>query len=163
MKRLAIPLYKIIKDGKFVCDKVHSHAYGNLLYLMGLQIKNFIFDPAKPFMCMADTSALETSLVIFQWDAKSMNLQITHTKSIILSTSISRQSPVHREAFGVSSLLTMAKPYLFQSTAQANFLFSDASSILYIARNKPFSSFLQTLSEDLSMHPSSLLGEVTPL
>ena len=81
MKRLAIPLYKLIKDGKFVWEKVHSHAYGNLLYLMGLQIRNYIFDPAKPIMAMADTSALETSLVIFQWDAKSMNLQITHTKS----------------------------------------------------------------------------------
>ena len=102
MKRLAIPLYKMIKDGQFVWQKVHSHAYGNLLYLMGLQIRNYIFDPA-------DTSPQETSLVIFQWDAKSMNLQITHTKSILLSTSIRRQSPVHREAFGVSSLLAMAK------------------------------------------------------
>ena len=102
MKRLAIPLYKIIKNGKFVWEKVHSHAYGNLLYLMGLQILNYIFDPAKPLMCMADTSAIEKNLVIFQWDAKSMNLQITHTKSILLSTSIRLQSPVHRQAFEVS-------------------------------------------------------------
>ena len=71
---------------------------GYLLYYMGLQIRNYIFDPAKPLMCMADTSALETSLVIFQWDAKSMNLQITHTKSILLSSSIARQSQLHREA-----------------------------------------------------------------
>ena len=89
------------------------------------------------------------------WDVpKTLNLQITHTKSILLNTSLRRQSPVHREAFGVSALMTMAKPYLFQSAAPANFLFSDVSSISYIARNKPFSSFLQTLSEDLSMHPS---------
>ena len=106
---------------------------------------------------MYGTSALEVSLVIFQWDAKSMNLQITHTKSILLSTSIRRQSPVHREAFGVSSLLAMAKPYIFQSTALTNFLFNDASSISYIARNKPFSSFLQTLSEELSMYPSLIV------
>ena len=51
----------------------------------------------------------------------------------------------------------MAKPYLFQSTALANFLFNDASSISYIARNKPFSSFLQTLSEELSMFPSLIV------
>ena len=93
MKRLAIPLYKIIKDGISIREKVNLHAYENLLYLMGLQIRNYIFDPAKPLMCMADTSVLETSLVIFQWDAKSMNLQITHTKSILLSTSIRRQRP----------------------------------------------------------------------
>ena len=154
MKRLAIPLYKLIKDCKFIWEKVQSDAYGNLLYLMGLQIRNYIFDPAKPIMAMADTSALETSLVIFQWDPTTMNLQIIHTKSILLSTSIRRQSLVHREAFGVGSLLAMAKPYLFQSTALANFLFNDASSISYIARNKPFSSFLQSLSEVLSMFPS---------
>ena len=154
MKRLAIPLYKMIKDGNFIWGKVQAEAYGNLLYLMGLQIRNYIFDPSKPIMAMADTSALETSLVIFQWNPATMNLQIIHTKSILLSTSIRRQSPVHREAFGVSSLLAMAKPYLFQSTAPANFLFNDASSISYIARNKPFSSFLQTLSEELSMYPS---------
>ena len=86
-----------------------------------------------------------------------MNLLIIHTKSILLSTSIRRQSPVHREAFGVGALIAMAKPYLFQSTALANFLFNDASSISYIARNKPFSSFLQTLSEELSMFPSLIV------
>ena len=38
MKGLAIPLYKLIKDGTFVWKQVHAHSYGNLLYLMGLQI-----------------------------------------------------------------------------------------------------------------------------
>ena len=121
---------------------------------MGLQIRNYIYDPAKPLMLMADTSVLDMSLVIFQWDAQSLKLQITHTKSILQSTSIMCQSPVHREAFGVSSLLTMAKPYLFQSTAQTNFPFSDGSSISYIARNR---AFMQTLSENLSMHPSFIV------
>ena len=50
--------------------------------------------------------------------------------------------------------MDLAKPYLFQSTPPVNYLFNDASSISYIARNKPFSSFLQTLSETLSMYPS---------
>ena len=58
-------LYKIIRDGTFAWEKVYSEAYGNLLYLMGLQIRNYIYDPAKPLMLMADTSDLETSLVIF--------------------------------------------------------------------------------------------------
>merc|ERR1712236_130531 len=83
-----------------------------------------------------------------------MNLQITHTKSILLSTTIRCQCLVHQEAFGVRSFLAMAKPYLFQSTALANFMFNDIS---YIARNKPFSSFLQTLSEELSMFPSLIV------
>ena len=96
-------------------------------------------------------------MVIFQWDQTALDLQITHTKSILLTTALRRQSPVHRESFGVQSLLKLARPYLFQSTAPVNFLFNDASSISYIARGKPFSSFLQTLSEEMSMYPSLTL------
>ena len=66
MKRLAIPLYCLIKSGVFTWEKIHSEAYGNLLYLMGLQVRNHIFDPSKPLLLMADTSALERSMVIFQ-------------------------------------------------------------------------------------------------
>ena len=55
MKRLAIPLYKIIKEGKFMWTKVDAESYGNLLYLISLQIRNHIFDPGKPVMCMCDT------------------------------------------------------------------------------------------------------------
>ena len=54
----------------------------------------------------------------------------------------------------MDKLIDVAKPYLFQSLSPVNYLFNDASSIAYIARNKPFSSFLQTLSEKLSMFPS---------
>ena len=41
MKRLAIPLYKVLKDNKFVWTKVESESYSNLLYLMSLQIRNW--------------------------------------------------------------------------------------------------------------------------
>ena len=125
-----------------------------LVYLMGLQVRNHIYDPSKPLLLMADTSALESSMVIFQWDQAALDLQITHTKSILLTTALKHQSLVHRESLGVQSLLKLARPYLFQSTAPVNFLFNDASSISYIARGKPFSSFLQTLSEEMSLYPS---------
>ena len=106
---------------------------------MSLQVQNDIFDPTKPLLLMADTSALETSLVVFQWCAQTLALQIFHTKSILLTRSLRRQSPVHRETFGVSALLQLAKPYLFQSTvktnSKTNLLFSDAKTILQIVNN----------------------------
>jgi hypothetical protein len=154
MKRVAIPLYKIVKEGKFKWTKVECESYSNLLYLMGLQIRNYIFDPTKPLMLMADTSAVESSLLIFQWDPDTLSLQIVTTKSILLTTALRRQAPVHREAHGVDRVMDLAKSYLFQTSAPVNYLFDDASSISYIARNRPFSSFLQTLSETLSMYPS---------
>jgi hypothetical protein len=66
MKRISIPFYKIIKSGVFVWTKVEAHSYGNLLYLMGLQIKNNIFNPTRPACLMTDTSSLETALLLFQ-------------------------------------------------------------------------------------------------
>ena len=101
LKRLAIPLYKIIKDGEFKWTRVECESYSNLLYLMGLQIRNYIFDPTKPLMLMADSSALESSLVLFQWNPDTLTLDIVTTKSILLTTALRRQAAVHREAFGV--------------------------------------------------------------
>ena len=34
MKRLAIPLYKIIKENKFIWTQVEAESYANLLYLL---------------------------------------------------------------------------------------------------------------------------------
>ena len=121
---------------------------------MALQIRNTIFNPTRPLCKYADTSILETGLLIFQWNPEKLNLNLIHTKSILLPTAIRKQAAVHRECFGISALLSMAKPYLFQSVAPAYFLFNDASSIAYISRNKPFSSFLQSLAEELSLFPS---------
>ena len=106
MRRLAIPLYNIVKTGNFIWEKQHAEAYANLLYLMSLQVRNHIYDPAKPLLLMADTSALESSLVVFQWCAKSLALQIVHTKSILLTTSLRRQSPVHRDAYCIRGIST---------------------------------------------------------
>ena len=79
---------------------------------------------------------------------------IQTTKSMLLTTALRNQAAVHIEAFGVDRVLEAAKPYLFQSLSAVNYLFTDASSISYVSRNKPFSSFLQTLSETMSMYPS---------
>ena len=157
MKRVSIPLYKILKTGIFEWTRVHAESYGNLLFLMALQIRNTIFNPNLPICSYADTSMLETGLLIFQWNPEKLNLNLVHTKSILLPTAIRKQASVHRECFGISALLSLAKPYLFQSTAAANFLFNDASCISYISRCKPFSSFLQTLAEDLSMYPNLVI------
>jgi hypothetical protein len=48
MKRIAMPLYYIVRTGKFVWTQVHLQAYKNLLYLMAIQVRNYIFDPTKP-------------------------------------------------------------------------------------------------------------------
>ena len=115
---------------------------------------NYIFDPTKPLMLMSDGSAIESSLLIYQWNPDLLTLDIVSTKSMLLTTALRNQAAIHREAFGVDRVMELAKPYLFQSTSPVNYLFTVASSISYVSRNKPFSSFLQTLSETMSIRVS---------
>ena len=154
LKRISIVLYDLIKRGTWQWKKVHAEAYNNLLFIMALSLKNYIFNPKQPLILIPDTSALETGLSLAQWNPDKLSLQLVTTKSIILPMTIKRQSPVYREAFGVTAMLQLARPYLFSSQTQHNFLFCDASSISYTSRNKHFSSFLQSLAEQLSMYPS---------
>ena len=75
-------------------------------------------------------------------------------KSTLLTEAERRKPPVLREADAVSDGIDMASPYLLQSTAPANFIFSDAASIQYVSRNKAFSNFLQELSMTISKFPN---------
>ena len=154
MKRIAMPLYFIVRTGEFKWTQVHLESYNNLLYLMALQVRNYIFNPELPLMMMSDMAALEVSSAIFQWCPDTLSLKLLQTKSLLLTAALRRQSPVHKEAYGTDLTLKEARPYLFQTKSKVNYLFSDASSISYIAHTKPFSSFLQQLSEEVSRHPS---------
>ena len=42
LKRIAMPLYYIVRTGIFVWTQVHLESYNNLLYLMALQVRNYI-------------------------------------------------------------------------------------------------------------------------
>ena len=154
LKRIAMPLYYVVRTGIFKWTQVHLEAYNNLLYLMALQVRNYIFNPDLPLMMMSDMAALEVSSAIFQWCPDTLSLKLLQTKSILLTAALRKQSPVHKEAYGTDLTLKEGKPYLFQTRSKVNYLFSDASSISYIARTKPFSSFLQQLSEEVSRYPS---------
>ena len=83
MKRISIPLYNIIKTGKFKWGKVEAEAYTNLLFLFALQLKNHIHDPKKPLILYADTSGLESGLSAFQFDTDKLALRAT--KPLVLS------------------------------------------------------------------------------
>ena len=108
MKRLAIPLYKVLKENKFIWTKVESESYSNLLYLMSLQIRNYIFDPTRPLVCMADSSALEASLLLCQWDPDLLTLDMVSTKSLLMTTALRNQSAIHHEAFASGKVLELA-------------------------------------------------------
>ena len=132
--------------------KLEAEAYGDLLFMIGLKIRNYIYDPKKPLILLCDSSAVEASIVLAQWDNMKLNLKIIGAKSVLLTTALRRQSPLHKEAFGLQLAITQAHPYLLQSKSSNNFIFTDASVLSYITRNKAFNNFLQALSENLSYY-----------
>jgi hypothetical protein len=150
LKPVALPLYQIVKSNHFVWTVAASQAWGDLLFLVALQLKNYIFQPSRQY----DTSAVETSTFIAQWNSQTLNLNIVSAKSNLLTTALRLQSLVHRKAFGVSCVLSQARPYLLTSTAPASYLFTYASSISYIGRVKFFNNFLMNLSLEISQYPS---------
>ena len=119
-----------------------------------MAIRNAIYNPKHPLFLLTDTSAVESSVFICNWNPDDLTLNIVGTKSSLLTTSMRRQSPVHREAVGLRKVIDLAKPYLIQTVAPVNYLFTDASSLSYINRLKHFNSFLQDLSEELSLYPT---------
>ena len=105
-------MHQLVKNGIFVWTKAESESWGDLLYLVSLHIKNFIFKPERVLFVLADATAVKTSAFICQWDQNTLNLNIIAAKSTLLTEALRRQSPVHREAFGVSCAMTLGRPYL---------------------------------------------------
>ena len=154
LKRIAFPLFMMVKTGTFKWGKAESHAWHDLLFLMGLAIKNAIFNPDHPLLILVDTSAVETAGFVMQWSPVTNQLRVLKAKSHLLTTPQRRASPVHRESQGTHYVMESSRPYLLQTRCKHNFLFVDASSISYISRVKPFENFLFELSCTLSEYPS---------
>ena len=61
-------------------------AWNNLLYLISLRIRNYIFQPNDPIIGLTDASAVEQSGIVTQWCKKKLNLKIIAAKSTLFTT-----------------------------------------------------------------------------
>ena len=68
LKRLAIPICRMMQSNVFTWNKKQNEASGNLRFLMSLHIKNSIFNPKLPFMLFSDSSMIEVAAIISQWN-----------------------------------------------------------------------------------------------
>ena len=98
LKRLAYPLYNMVKHGVFVWTTAESHSWHNVLFMMALGIKNAIFNPKLLLILLNDTSAVDSSGFVCQWNPDTCQLIVLKAKSHILITAQRRASPAHREA-----------------------------------------------------------------
>ena len=100
LKRLAFPLFMMVKAGTFKWAKAESHAWHDILLLMRRAIKNAIFNQDHPLLLLVDTSAVETAGFVIQWSPVTNLLRVLKAKSHLLTTPKRRISPVHRESQG---------------------------------------------------------------
>ena len=87
LKRLAYPLFHMVKTGTFKWTKAESHAWHNILYIMALAIKTAIFNPEYPLFLFTEASAVEIAAFIMQWNPTTCQLVVIRAKSKILTTS----------------------------------------------------------------------------
>ena len=93
-------------------------------------------------------------MFLFQILPDQIDLRIITCKSKLLTEAERRKAPVSCEADAVSDGIDLAEPYLMQSTALANYIFSDMASIQFVSRNKAFCNFLLELSMKISKFPN---------
>ena len=104
----------MVKTGTIKWGKAESHAWHDL-FLMGLAIKNGIFNPDHPLLILVDTSAVETAGFVMQWSPVTNQLGVLESKSHLSTTPKRRASPVHRESQGTHYVMEASRPYLLQT------------------------------------------------
>ena len=104
LKCIAFPLFMMVEAVIFKWGKAESHAWHELLFLMGLAIKNAIFNPDHPLLILVDTSSVETAVFVMQWSPLTNQLRVLKAKSHLLTTPQRCASPVHRKSQGTGKI-----------------------------------------------------------
>ena len=68
LKRIAYPLFDMVKKNVFQGTRVESHSWGNIPFLMALSIKNQLYNPEFPLILLTDSSYIDQSSFCCQWD-----------------------------------------------------------------------------------------------
>ena len=145
MKRIALPLYQVLKSGKFTWTKIEAESYSNLLYIMSLAIRNTIYNPKHPLFLLTDTSAVESSVFICNWHPDNMQLNIIATKR--LKASLVRGIRALRGLLPLSSLLQPYKRLYKIYFKKTNFIhdnFSNVNNFFGLLQAFPFGTITRS-------------------
>ena len=96
LKKLLLPILKMVQSGEFKWEQCHARSYSEIKMLISLNIKNTIFDPTKTLILETDASKMACSAVIWQLDDHGQ-MQLLSTASSVLSTAQMRSPSVIRE------------------------------------------------------------------
>ena len=60
LKRIAYPIYDMVKKNEFQWTRIQSHAWGNILFQMALSRKNQLYNPKYPLIMLTDSNYIDT-------------------------------------------------------------------------------------------------------
>ena len=145
LKKLLLPILKMVQSGEFKWEQCHARSYSEIKMLISLNIKNTIFDPTKTLILETDASKMACSAVIWQLDDNGQ-MQLLSTASSVLSTAQMRSPSVIRECSAITFALDKFQDLILGSQTKT-YLLTDCSALQWLARSKNTSSrfFEQTI------------------
>ena len=138
LKKLLIPIHKMITSNKFTWDKKCAHAYNEIKLLMSLSIRLTLFNPDRVVVIECDASKIAMSANAFQIDENGI-LQLLDTKSSYLSTSQMRNASVSRECRCITFALEHFQHYIL-GCRKPVYLLTDAKPLTALKRSKNVNS-----------------------
>ena len=158
MRKIALPLHRVVATAKFKWGRLQAEAWNNLKFMSILGLRNYAFDPERPAYLCVDSSRLAAGFILTQADDDNMLQPIT-MGSTMLSVSETRQYAPEREAGALAWAITQIEPYLLNTNSQI-VAFTDSQPLSFISQCKKWCSKYYNLSVALSAYKALTIGYI---
>ena len=140
LKLLALPIYCAINDKKgFKWGQLEEESFRNVLFVIQMQIQLSHFNPTAILLITSDASAVALNGSFFNFYPSTGQLELIDSCTKIFANAQLRYTPVQKEATALMHTLAYGEAYIRSNTNKC-WIFSDASSLQFIQRNKLFNS-----------------------
>ena len=156
IRKLAMPLTKIIHQNKFVWKEREMKAYNNVKLAVSLSVSLLhIFDPNRYGVLVTDSSKHCASFCFYQISSQGL-LVLVATETRVLSGNESRHVAVYRELMCLVWAISQTEKYILASKKNV-LIMGDAQSILFIRQAKSWVGKLGEIRVYLSKFQNILI------
>ena len=134
LRKVAIPLFDMVKSDNFKWTEVENNAWEAMKMLISLEFENTPLDPEKPLFCTVDASQVACCYLLFQLCDEGF-IRMVYTKSKIFDLSTRNKPSVLRELTGLLYLL-IQEEHTIKNHLKRVFILTDCSSLSYLQRNR---------------------------
>jgi dUTPase len=141
------PLNHILKSGIFSWDKKVNEAWERIKSIISLDIKLTIPQKDEQLVMTCDASKIAISCIL--WVEKNYKLKVVECFSKLFSHNDSLKSTHFKETYAIVEGFRQFRPF-FLSCIKPVVVFTDASSLMWVARNREYSIACNQLANKLA-------------